>query len=587
MGGFNAALFCATIPAVRDRRALPAALLLGIAVKVALLATHSVPFNSDEAVLGLMARHIHAGARPVFFYGQAYMGSLDAYLVAGAFRVLGEGVAAIRAVQVGLYAGFILTLWLLARRLFHARAANYAALAASIPPVVVTTYTTATLGGYGETLLFGNLILLAGYEVVFGKWQARAAGWLALGFVGGLAFWTLGMAGVYLLPVALAGALRFRRARVPLYLLAGLAFLAGSAPWWVYNFSHGWAALQVLTLGAGDLPAPTTAGDRLLGLLLLGLPAVIGVRFPWEAGFAPPLLLFGGIVLFIGVTLFMIETFRRRLAPFAEGSGRLLSFFIAGFVLVFVGSRFGVDATGRYLLPLYVPFALAVGCAAAGRGDAAPAIWRVILLAALALNGAQTWRAAAAVDKITTQFDPVTRFDNSHDAALIAFLRAEGELTGYSNYWVTYRLAFLSGEEIIYAPALPYTLDLVVSPGDARYPPYTARAAAARRTAYITTLNAPLDDALRRQFAALGVTYRETEIGVYRVFHGLSRAVHPGDLDFLIGAGRAPNGFVIPNPFGARRINSARNPGDDWFEMVNAGIPRSARNDNPVHGGVP
>jgi hypothetical protein len=37
-----------------------------------------VPLNSDEAVVGLMARHILDGKRPVFYYGQAYMGSLDA-----------------------------------------------------------------------------------------------------------------------------------------------------------------------------------------------------------------------------------------------------------------------------------------------------------------------------------------------------------------------------------------------------------------------------------------------------------------------------------------------------------------------------
>ena len=47
-----------------------------------------------------MARHILLGARPAFFYGQAYMGSLDAFLAAAAFAIFGQqawvGVACVR-----------------------------------------------------------------------------------------------------------------------------------------------------------------------------------------------------------------------------------------------------------------------------------------------------------------------------------------------------------------------------------------------------------------------------------------------------------------------------------------------------------
>ncbi len=58
------------------------AALLAIGLKAALLAADVFPFNADESVVALMARHILQGARPAFFYGQAYMGSLDAVLVA-------------------------------------------------------------------------------------------------------------------------------------------------------------------------------------------------------------------------------------------------------------------------------------------------------------------------------------------------------------------------------------------------------------------------------------------------------------------------------------------------------------------------
>ncbi|MCH8338083.1 MAG: hypothetical protein IH858_04430, partial [Chloroflexi bacterium] len=66
-----------------------AILIFGLALKLMLLASDAFPFNSDEAVVGLMARHILDGAWPAFFYGQAYMGSLDATLVAIGFALFG------------------------------------------------------------------------------------------------------------------------------------------------------------------------------------------------------------------------------------------------------------------------------------------------------------------------------------------------------------------------------------------------------------------------------------------------------------------------------------------------------------------
>jgi hypothetical protein len=69
-----------------------AILLVAAGWKILLLAMDVLPFNSDEAVVALMARHIMSGARPVFFYGQAYMGSLDAYLVSFGFAIFGQKV---------------------------------------------------------------------------------------------------------------------------------------------------------------------------------------------------------------------------------------------------------------------------------------------------------------------------------------------------------------------------------------------------------------------------------------------------------------------------------------------------------------
>ncbi len=81
--------------------------------KLILIIYDSFPFNADEAIVALMGRHILKGKFPIFFYGQAYMGSLDAFLVAFSFLIFGEKINAIRYVQILLYCGVLLTtFWL-------------------------------------------------------------------------------------------------------------------------------------------------------------------------------------------------------------------------------------------------------------------------------------------------------------------------------------------------------------------------------------------------------------------------------------------------------------------------------------------
>ena len=95
---------------------------------------------------------------------------------------------------------------------------------------------------------------------------------------------------------------------------------------------------------------------------------------------------------------------------------------------------------------------------------------------------------------------------------------------------MAYPTAFLSNEELIFVPRLAYHADLGYTPRDDRYPPYDAQVAASPRTAYITTLNPELDQKLAAGLAALGVTWQEQQIGDYRVYYHLSRAVRPAEI---------------------------------------------------------
>jgi hypothetical protein len=585
---------------------LGGAVVAAAGLKAWLLVAGAVPFNADEAVVALMARHILQGARPVFFYGQAYMGSLDAFLVALGFAVFGEQVWVVRFVQILLYVGTLVTTAALGKAALGSRGVGtVAAWLLVIPAVNVTLYTTATLGGYGEMLLVGNLVLLAALRIAtqLSHLQSpKPRSWLAFGFLCGLGMWAFGLTLVYTLPAALylgwtawkAGPVAGPgRQRVPAPLRgrwtrrerakvwSGWAAwvvsggLAGSAPWWGYALAHGPGRLLAELGGAAvasvdKSPYLVQAARHVFNLAVLGLPAALGLRPPWEVRWlALPLMPFA-LAFWLGVTGFTLRRLARPIRKPAAGrrlahpqpasfrvarSGSLAEalawrekgkkdpihlveprWLLAGVAITlfagFVLTPFGVDPSGRYFLPLSVLLALAGGetIQYLRRHWGGWAYGLVGLV--LAFNAWGTLECALRTPPgLTTQFDAQTRIDHRFDPSLIRFLLDHGEYTGYSNYWVAYPLAFQSKEALIFVPDLPYHLDFRHTARDNRYEPYARLVEAAERAAYITANHPALESRLREGFSSLGVGWQEQQIGDYRVFYGLSRHVRPGELD--------------------------------------------------------
>jgi 4-amino-4-deoxy-L-arabinose transferase-like glycosyltransferase len=537
--------------------ALLVILLAAMALKISLLAVDAVPFNADEAIVALMARHIRQGEHTFFFYGQAYMGSLDAYLVAGAFSLIGESVLAVRVVQMLLFAGMLLTTYAVAQRFTGSpRTALITVLLLAFPPVLLTLYTTVSLGGYGEALLIGNLLLWLGHRLARED-RDRPWAWLAWGFLAGLGFWAFGLVLVYAIPVAVwllrhlldhaqqDPPLRptFHVSRFTFYvlrlLLPAAGFALGSLSWWLGNLGQVDTGLAEL-LGTAVRSTATArgflanVGTRVFNFVVLGLPALFGLRFPWSPEGPPLWLAVPALTLYLGAIAFALRRSSR-----SRPGYRLLWGICAALLIGFVLTPFGGDPSGRYFLPLYLPLSIFTADALnelrariAQRAGHRAGRWVWLLLAAvLAFNLVGT--ARAALDNppgITTQFDPISQVDHHAYDELIRFLRAHGATRGYTNYWVAYPVAFLSNEEIILVPRLPYKADLRYTPRDNRYEPYNRLVEASPTAVYVTTNHPRLDAILRQQFADLGVSFRERQISSYHVFYDLSRHVTPEEL---------------------------------------------------------
>jgi 4-amino-4-deoxy-L-arabinose transferase-like glycosyltransferase len=512
--------------------------ILAVMVKVGLLSLEAFPFNSDEAIVGLMARHILEGKWPVFFYGQAYMGSLDATLIALGFMLFGSEIFVIRAIQILLYLGTILLTVNLSARIFRSQLAGLVSgLLLAVPTVNLTLYTTVSLGGYGEALLIGALLLFLAIHIE--ETPDNPLYYLLWGFFSGLGFWAFSLTIAYILPASVIVVRSFWKSRRRCWWVQGaLIFIAGiigALPLIIWACENGVVVLFQELFGSAiavdtNLNLLSTLVKHIQHFFLFGITVTLGFRPPWTT--EPIALLLVPLALVFWVFVFF-QIFRRLRD---ESPHRATYWMIAGVlgvvILVFILTPFGSDPSGRYFLPIYVTLAIFAGDFFAQPAFKTNERFRALLLiGVVAFNLWSNLEAAFQYPPgITTQFDGVTRVDHRFDVQLVNFLSKHGETRGYSNYWVSYPLAFESDEELIFIPKLPYHLDFRYTDRDNRYEPYEVEVAGSSRVAYITTFHPALDGSIRAGLRDLGVEWEEEKIGDYQIFYHLSRPVRPEEI---------------------------------------------------------
>jgi hypothetical protein len=181
------------------------ALALALSVRLYVLAQSHGMMDGDEAVLGIQAERILHGAHPIYFYGQPYMGSWEAYLEAPLIALNGPSAAALHAVTLIESLLLVPLMGALAARLYGGRARLPAMLLSALPPLYVTVNELRAIGGYVETLVLGTTLLLL-LVAIAGRWQAGRptfALWIAAGFVTGFTLWLDLLIACYLVAGAL------------------------------------------------------------------------------------------------------------------------------------------------------------------------------------------------------------------------------------------------------------------------------------------------------------------------------------------------------------------------------------------------
>ncbi|HEU5348435.1 MAG TPA: hypothetical protein VFU63_07460, partial [Ktedonobacterales bacterium] len=134
-------------------------IICGVALRLALTLIGWPHTNSEEGTMGLEAMHILLrGEHPVYFYGQNYMGTGEAYIGAISFRIFGISIVSLRLGMILLYAIFMASVFWMAHLLYSRRVA-LASLGVLIfgTPFLVQIELIAD-GGKAETMAFGALM---------------------------------------------------------------------------------------------------------------------------------------------------------------------------------------------------------------------------------------------------------------------------------------------------------------------------------------------------------------------------------------------------------------------------------------------
>src|SRR6266566_4523402 len=168
-------------------------------LRVVLIAQGWPHSNSDEDTMGIMGMHIaYNGEHPIFFYGQQYMGTLQAYVAAAFFRIFGASVFTLRLGPVLIFALFLANMYLLTSLLYTKKLALITLVLLTLGSSIMLDTELVAIGGYPELLFFGSLsLLLATWLVLsFDHYSSprrrvrRLIAYTCWGFVVGIGFWS-------------------------------------------------------------------------------------------------------------------------------------------------------------------------------------------------------------------------------------------------------------------------------------------------------------------------------------------------------------------------------------------------------------
>lgn len=468
--------------------------LLMVGVRVYCFFGENNHYNSDTGVLCLMAKHIAKGIeKPIFWYGHSYLGAMPAYILAVFFLVFGIGLTAFKIYALVLSVLLSCLIVLMVRSLLDEKTAVLSAVFLIFPPVSLIT--GSAFGGYQVFLIFGVFFIW-----LVGLWLKTENKWylFSLGIVGGLGWYTHPMFIYFIATFLLIHFLKYLfsegKFEVVAYskelLIWLVLFLLGALPYFVglkenYHFFN---------------PMKPCMNNLFLGIfwsLFHKIPHVLGLHSGniWINMSVGVVYLF--CIVFSFVQIYKSLFVRRRVDSD-------LMFHMLFFVIICIcalETNYSDLGTARHLLPLIVPLPILIALTLNSIFKKKRFFRYAILMLMLCLS---------LYSKIS---DKSVSRDYSQ---LFKFLQTNNLNFGVSDFWLSYKLVFLSDEKIIISPFF----------GVDRYDKYTHKVIQSDNKFYLFDSTIPNQktqlEAFDENLLLSGLSYEKKEIDGFVIFHSLT-----------------------------------------------------------------
>jgi len=491
-------------------------LIIASIPRLLLLFSSNAGIESDEAIVGLMAKHISEGKSfPIFYYGQPYMGSLEAILVAPLFFLFGVNNYCLKIVPFLFSLGHVVLTYLIGTRLRNISTGRMAALYAALAPSSLIIWSLKARGGFIETIFLGSLALLISLEIFKPK-ATKFKNFAYLGLVLGLGWWTNNQIIFFIAPIGLSLIYLFLKERaytlkevVSIFFIGVSSFILGGLPFWIYNLNEKpkWKSFELLF--------GQTAGNSSLTYFYdywaTALPIILGAKKFWSDSETYSYACFAIYLLFF--VLFALG-YRNR-----ERGTRIsaIPFYVFLFTtpVIFSLSSFGwLSRAPRYLLPLYSVLPVLIGYHLSLISNS---ILKRIGLGLFALIFTHNLASNYLDGEIADEGQPMVyqggRVSSDH-TELYSWLRANGCSHIHTNYWIGYRTALETKEEI--------TFTRFGTPRSLRLPDYEKDEESRPNSCGLTLVLAEAEvNGVKNWLKAEGKIFKEAKASNYTIIYGI------------------------------------------------------------------
>lgn len=206
-------------------------------VRFVILFVSQTHLTSDEAIIGLMAKHIFEGRYfPFYFYGISYNASCawEAYLAVIPFAIAGVGVVALKIPTVLLSLLCLTLFYLMTTRLYSIRVATLAAFIFALWPGLLKWHFQPR--GYAFYFLLIPALIIS-FLMVENQKLPRRRDLFLFGLLCGVAFWSMELLLITIVGLWLLLLLRCKFS-MKNFALAFAGFLIGYSPAICWNFTH-------------------------------------------------------------------------------------------------------------------------------------------------------------------------------------------------------------------------------------------------------------------------------------------------------------------------------------------------------------